>query len=423
MIQKRQIGIFLLIAFVGFCTTYIQAKGERDFINPLGGKTNVLHRLRIFFWQQKITPCLRIQGDSQKFDCINDLLRVLSQRYGARIALDVIEPLTEPNQFIMANSHNLSHTIGDFAVFVGRDRDAGVDSEERIIQNLGRALVECDGWGSFGCYHGVVEAGLARIDPSDRARVVRKACLENPLVTSEQYYINQCMHWFGHGMAIFTDQSLLTTLDMCESASSDFDSDEVQLCLSGVFHAGTLPGISDDTLLANIARVYNPADAYYPCHDVQERFKGHCFSHVPGRSNSADVGVMLTNCNHIPEPDVNKRTRYIKLCYDSVGNGLLDSTKNDPEAIVRLCQQYAIPELLGYCFTGPARYATLRNPLLTNTISFAICKAAPLSAKNVCYAAIGFGNFENYKSEDVLSRYCDKVESGYKEDCMSKKYE
>src|SRR5688572_9430342 len=100
MIQKRQIGIFLLVAFVGFCATYIQVKSERAFINPLGGKTNAVHRLRVFLWQQKITPCLKIEGDSQKFDCINDVLRVLSQRYGARTALDVIEPMTEPNQFI-----------------------------------------------------------------------------------------------------------------------------------------------------------------------------------------------------------------------------------------------------------------------------------------------------------------------------------
>jgi hypothetical protein len=343
------------------------------------------------------------------------------KKNGARLALHVIEPISQNQPMLLMLGHDLAHTIGDNALYasygVGSGfRDIPLDA---LIQKMGKVIVDCDGWGSFGCYHGVIEVALTRLDPSMRTDVVRKACLENPLVTSKQFYLNQCMHWFGHSMAIFTDQTLEQTLAMCEGVSKDFFSDEVQLCLSGVFHAGASPGTSDETYLGNVRRVYDPHDVYFPCLNVEERFRQHCFSHVVGRSHTGDLSVMMRNCDGIPESDREKKHTYVQGCYESIGNNLLFNADFKAEGVAQECDTFGALEYAGYCYGGAARYSVLRDPLMNNLLPFSICRLAPNQAKHTCYSLVGFANFENYKSADKLVEYCANSEDVYKKSCSS----
>jgi hypothetical protein len=227
------------------------------------------------------------------------------------------------------------------------------------------------------------------------------------------------MHWFGHSMAIFTDQTLEQTLAMCEGVSKDFFSDEVQLCLSGVFHAGALPGTSDQTYLDNVSRVYRQDDVYFPCLDVEERFRQHCFSHVVGRSHTSDLSVMMRNCDGIPETDAAKKVIYVQGCYESIGNNLLFNADFKADGVARECDEYGAKEYAGYCYGGAARYSVLRDPLMNNLLPFDICKKAPISAKPTCYGLVGFANYENYKSAEKLFEYCTNAEPEYRDKCAS----
>ncbi|MEK7802004.1 MAG: hypothetical protein AAB276_06075, partial [Pseudomonadota bacterium] len=352
------------------------------------------HAVLVRWYMRAIEACVSADTSKKLFSCINERLRYVSKAYGARFALDVIEPVSQKYPIIQGWGHDLSHTIGDNALYAGTGLQSGrfILDEDVLISQIGKTIVDCDGWGSFGCYHGVIEVGMVHIAPADRARIVRKACLENPLVTAKLYYVNQCMHWFGHGMAIFTDQTLEQTLAMCEGVSPYFDDDPVQLCLSGVFHAGAMPGTTDQTMLENVKRLFDPDDVYYPCGKVEERFRGHCYSHIPGRSKTGDVSVMMRNCNAIPEVDLNKKDRYVRGCYESIGNNLLINASYKAQGVSDLCLKSALPAYYGYCFGGAARYAGLRDPLINNSIPFEICELAPQQAKNTCYALIGFAN-------------------------------
>lgn len=397
--------------------------------NPLSSDNSPAYRRQIEKYQNQAKKCLN-DNHTESEQCVNKYLRDLSATKGARIALDVIQPLAEEHPFLLSYSHDLSHTIGDFAVkyFESTDPEGQIvkstegftDEEIKLIDSLGKALVDCDGWGAFGCYHGVIEVGLGKLPAKDRTRVVQKACMENPAIQSKQYFINQCLHWFGHGMAIFTDQPLSETLRVCDSLSKDFGSDEVQLCLSGTFHAGSVPGTSDVDYLSNVLRVYNKDDVYFPCLEVPEKFKGQCFSHIPGRTGSQDTKVVFSNCENLPEADPKKKRNYIHRCYDSGANLLLVNANHDAKVVVESCQRDSKPEYRKYCYAGAVRYSILRDPLLTNPVPFEICRLAEVENKSSCYIALGAANNENYFDAQILIEFCKKGEPEYFEDCLKK---
>jgi hypothetical protein len=163
--------------------------------------------------------------------------------------------------------------------------------------------------------------------------------------------------------------------------------------------------------------VYDPDDVYFPCLDVEEKYRGHCYSHTVGRAHTGDLGVMMRACNNIPEPDLVKKRDYVQRCYESIGNNLLINGDFKADRVAKYCDDLAGSEYLGFCYGGAARYSGLRDPLTNNMLPFEICKAAPESAKKTCYALVGFANFENYKDKSILDAYCAHAEVGYSDAC------
>ena len=364
--------------------------------------------------------CLEFENNKE-LQCLNGVLQRISELEGIKIALAIIEPIVAQNSYMLNWTHPLAHTIGDYGFKYYKNQ--GVSFEGSI----GRALVNCNGFGAFGCYHGVIEVGLSYLPIEDRTQVIRKSCIEDPLIKEEQYFVNQCLHWFGHGMAIFTDQNIHETLSVCEGLNPIFMSDEVQLCLSGVFHAGASPGDVDDSLLNHISNVFDPDDPYYPCQGIAEKFKGHCYSHVPGRVGSSDSNVTFGACHGIPEPDPVKKRDYIRRCYDSAANLLMTMAVNAGkdhdsriQKIVSDCRAYTDPEFRRYCYGGAVRYWVLFEPNIENTKPFDVCKSVEEEAKPICYGSIGFGNNENYYSREKLEQYCSNAEEEYVQYCLNK---
>lgn len=365
--------------------------------------------------------CLLLPYERQQ-QCLDDVVRQVAKSKGIRAALDVVEPLSKERPYMLVWSHPFAHSIGGTGLSYYAKKGIGFEAQ------IGQALVSCDGYGAFGCYHGVIETGLSLLAPEDRPGVIRKACMENPLIQQSQYFINQCLHWFGHGLAIFSSYTLAQTLESCASLSENFLSDDVQLCLSGVFHAGTVPGESDDEFLHNVSRVLNKDDPYYPCLEIEEKFRGHCYSHAAGRTLSDDLALNFHTCDNIPEKDVAKKSDYVKRCYDSAANTLLARALENPgisrekriEKIIQDCKEYTKEAYRRFCYGGAARYWVLRDPLLTNSDPFEFCRNVEEDAKRACYGSIGFGNNENYYSQKILEEYCKQSELEYFNACTSK---
>lgn len=402
------LGVTAILLFLNHPKTKSQTSQATTALTP---PTHTLDIEKVLKDNPKIVDCVKEETIHQE-ECVNDYLKKIAQEKGNRPALDIIEALVQKYTQLLVWSHPFAHTIGQYSVkYYDQFKDLQISSK------IGRALVECDGFGSFGCYHGVIEVSLGKIPIEERAVIVRKACVEDPLITQKPYYQQQCAHWFGHAVAIFSNETLMQALSMCEGLDPNWGHGVVQLCLSGVFHAGLAPGELSEDETVNIDNVFKEGDPYYPCLDIPERFRGHCYSHAYGRARSADIGVQLKTCDNIPETDPKKKKIYAGGCYDSVGNNVIEMSNFDPQKAVNTCKQYASPNLRMYCYGGASRYWVLRNPLLENTKPLELCSKAEEENKPHCYGRAGFGNYENFASQEILNQFCNNAESEYQEYC------
>lgn len=223
-------------------------------------------------------------------------------------------------------------------------------------------------------------------------------------------------------MAIFTDQTLAQSLAVCEGLDSNFDSENVQLCISGIFHSATFPRDFTGDYGQNLSRVYKADDVYYPCKDLPERFRRQCYNDVPGRSHTRELSVIFANCLAIPENDPTKKTEYIRGCYDAASNYLSTQVDLTAEAVVKACRTYADPEFLGYCYAGALRYWFLRSPVVTNTEPARICTLSEREHKPLCYTALGAVIHESYYKDDILKDFCTTLaDPVYYNECVTLK--
>jgi len=426
--MKRVVVFSVISLFIGIGLTSAGfLSWESDFVSGLRSPrvsaayeileppTQALDVEQILKEHPKVVQCIGIEGARQE-ECVNDYLKKTSMENGPRMALDVIESLSQKYPILSTWAHPFAHTIGDYAVKYYENLGLSLEAQ------IGRGIVSCDGYGSFGCYHGIIEVATSKISPSERPAILRKACFDDPAIASQPYFVQQCAHWFGHSMTIFTDTPLIDVLQMCQDVDPDWGHGGVQLCLSGVFHSGLAPGDADDDEIVqrNIKKVFKEGDPYYPCLDIPERFRGHCYSHAYGRAMVWDLSIQLQTCNNIPESDPVKKRTYVAGCYDSVGNNVIEMMDFDPQQVVEACKAHASPEYRGYCYGGAARYWVLRNPLLENTKPLEMCSMVEEEAKPFCYARAGFGNYENFASREILDQFCVNVEPAYQKFCMKR---
>lgn len=342
--------------------------------------------------------------------CMYDFLDEISAKYGARVGLDVAVRLAELDPRVNHSAHDLAHIVGNGSLkFDYQVSEQEYSGTNLVIQRMGRALADCHSWGVMGCMHGVIEAGFLNIPDDQRTSAVMTACLDNPSIQGNQVFVNHCLHWLGHGIVIYTSDTLEQILATCESLDPDFRSNEVQLCLSGVFHAGSDLGNFEELYKDNIYKVFSETDPLYPCMDIPERFRESCFGAMPGRLEGKLQAISET-CPLISDSNASAEARYKASCYSTMGNVVLDHELRLPAGVVALCDTYADPEYVQHCYAGAARYWFLRMPELENRLPIELCEQVGEQHKKVCYRALGFVVWETAYNEAHVEQYCGSID-------------
>jgi hypothetical protein len=173
--MKGRFWTVISVFCLGILTALILNAPVANAHNPLSTSTTLRDRILIWYYVKPIEDCLKLEGQLKVFGCVNQILKNVSKNHGARLALSIIEPVSQDKPILLMLGHDLAHTIGDNALYASYGtvkgfRDIPLDA---LIQKMGKVIVDCDGWGSFGCYHGVIEVALTRLDPSMRTQVVR----------------------------------------------------------------------------------------------------------------------------------------------------------------------------------------------------------------------------------------------------------
>jgi hypothetical protein len=348
-------------------------------------------------------------GQQNWVPCLYNFLDEISAKYGARVGLDVAVRLAEIDPRLNHNSHDLAHIVGNgalkFDYQVSEEDFTGINL---VIQRMGRALADCHSWGVMGCMHGVIEAGFLDIPDNQRTNAVMAACLDNPSIQGNQVFVNHCLHWLGHGIVIYTSDTLEQILATCESLDPNFQSNEVQLCLSGVFHAGSDLGNFEELYKDNIYKVFSESDPLYPCMEIPERFRQACFGAMPGRLEG-QLQAISDTCALISDRDASAEARYKEACYTTMGNVVLNHELKSPAGVAALCDQYSDSEYVQFCYAGAARYWFLRMPEFENRLPIELCTEVAVQHKNVCYRALGFVVWETAYNKDHVDVYCESI--------------
>lgn len=146
--KRTIVGIFIL----GFILSILyHAAIIPNTNNPLSPKLSLRDVLLVKYYSYKSEKCLTKKDGRELFKCVNLIMREVSGRYGARIALDIIEPVSQKHPTLQGWGHDLSHTIGDNALYAGTGLHSGraIKDEAVLIAQIGKTIVDCDGWGSL----------------------------------------------------------------------------------------------------------------------------------------------------------------------------------------------------------------------------------------------------------------------------------
>jgi hypothetical protein len=268
------------------------------------------------------------------FACYAQRYTELARHEGAEAALEELARQRKRRGFVRSACHQLTHRIGRVA-----GRSEGIDAVSR-----GDPLC------SAGYYHGISEAIMERIGPSDIRTRADTVC--GKLRSRERYSVDHynCAHGMGHGFMGLFASDVSDSLAGCDGLESRW---EAQYCFSGVF-------MENLSALGNRSRPpdVRPDEPLYPCTSVARRYKAKCYDHQTTYAvyiTDSDFGAVFRLCARTEED-------FRAACYEGLGgNAAIQGSKlirgqaAKTETLRRLCGLGADGRARKHCVIGAVR--------------------------------------------------------------------
>lgn len=300
------------------------------------------------------------------------------RKSGLAAALDTLRALTERDSLVQANSHQVAHALGRYAVVRSGYRPD--------------AFARCRPDFLSGCYHGVLEAYLERapLDSASLAAMCRR--LPGPDAPPLAYL--ECAHGLGHGLSVRRGRDLPRALADCAHLPDDLARGE---CRDGVFMENVVHGVSAVTVHAggegghhhdsaggaaadSAGRRWVKADdPSFPCDSVDAGLQPHCWHYqhnVVRMVRRTDLAGSLRACVEVTSAAGRQ------ACARGVGKNV---GAEAPLRAAEICG--AVPALTGRCIRGAAEYFVDLD--WTTPPAHAFCTGLPDALKGDCYALIG----------------------------------
>ena len=241
------------------------------------------------YWQQRI----RQEGPDQAYDA-----HVRAVREGD-----------------IQSSHTLAHVFGS-ALY----KEIGVD-----------AVAVCDDTFAYGCLHEVFER-VVDDHGTDGLRSSVERCGE------DEVRWHPCHHALGHGLVAYFGYDVTAVRDALDICHDGFDEDPINGCVGGVFMEFNLYTTEGPQIEP---RPVDEAGWYFPCTEVDDTYRRACYFWLPQwwreilRVEIADseelFRVMGEKCRAAPDQ------RYVRECFERVGQHATYQSKYDPPLAKRLC--------------------------------------------------------------------------------------
>ncbi|MBI5817096.1 MAG: hypothetical protein HZB09_01585 [Candidatus Yonathbacteria bacterium] len=265
----------------------------------------------------------------ENFSCYETYYKDLVGKYGVRSAFDDLKARYTASNFIKAQCHQLSHTIGH----------ATAD----LYRAPSEAFSHGDSFCWSGYYHGVMETIVEKIGKEAIPTALDTICNDIPNKRGYSFDYYNCVHGLGHGITTLLSGELFDSLAMCDQLSGEW---EKSTCSGGVF----MENIMSETR-TGVSKYLKNDDLLYPCNAVSDAHKPQCFlmqsSHMLAVTDY-DWKRVFTVCASAP-------AQYRNLCYQSIGRDASGSTVSDIEKTKNICNLATTKEQKEGCIAGAAR--------------------------------------------------------------------
>ena len=294
-----------------------------------------------------------------KSNCYRDYFAEVMRTEGADVAVAEIAALSETDDYVARDCHQVVHDLGnDAAEYYG---DVGI-----ALTYEGSAC-----WSGY--YHGVVEYAISQFGGTELFDEMPNICTT---AAEEQYSFTHynCVHGLGHGVMLNTDGDLFGSIPYCETL---LDNWELSSCVGGAIMENVVSGQQ------GIATDVRSDDLIYPCNVIADDYVDECFA--------MQTSWMLFQLGYADENFAEAfaicdtvRDDMVDNCYRSMGRDISGSSLLEVSRIVRLCSLGA-PEYQEECYVGASLNAVYNDH--GTEMATALCEAIPVRMQDACYAA------------------------------------
>ncbi|MCE2531331.1 MAG: copper resistance protein CopC/CopD [Acidimicrobiia bacterium] len=294
-----------------------------------------------------------------KPNCYRDYFAEVMRNEGADVAVAEIDALSESDEYIARDCHQVVHDLGnDAAEYYG---------------DVGIALTYEGSPCWSGYYHGVVEYAISQFSGTELFDEMPNICTT---AAQEEYSFTHynCVHGLGHGVMLNLDGDLFGSIPYCETLPDRW---ELSSCVGGAIMENVVSaqqGIQTDL---------RTDDLIYPCNVIGDDYVDECFA--------MQTSWMLYNLGYEDENFAEAfaicdsvQGDMVDNCYRSMGRDISGSSLLKVSRVVRLCS-LGDPAYQEECFVGASLNAVYNDH--GTEMATALCEAIPARMQDACYAA------------------------------------
>lgn len=277
-------------------------------------------------------------GDSQAFT-------KLTGEIGPQKAYELIK-LKYPGNDTAA--HDFAHIIGIVA------------HDQKGIENL----KICDTAYNYGCYHGFIEAFIAKNTLAGVSEI------ENGCIALGTVHAPSCLHGIGHGVMVDASYNLDTALQNC---SRLLQTSQIY-CWDGVF----MERIVSSMLAQKDKFVMTEHSLREPCDSVATIYKEQCWRNQV----AAWLPFFGGNTQEVGNECALTELEYQKTCFESLGLLVTITAGENREALVSSCQVLPQNQISDDCLVGAMKELLFEGKKAD--IAASLCNAVSQSGRDYC---------------------------------------
>ena len=316
----------------------------------------------VFSWRQLYSPRATINQPDSNFKAIItkedfEAFSIFTNKFGPAQTYQFLKQEFTHNE---TKAHDFAHVIG----IVAHDQE-GIEG-----------LKICDTAYNYGCYHGFIEAFIAK-NGIGKVTVIEEGCTRLGTV-----HAPSCLHGIGHGVMVADSYNLEGALNHCSLLKN---SSQIY-CWDGVF----MERIVASMQTAKDKPILSEQTLREPCETIAKVFKNQCWRN----QIAAWMQFFAGNTRKVGEQCSLLEADYRPTCLESLGLMSTITVGENPDRLISSCRVATANQLSDDCLIGAMKELLFegKNP----NLAYSLCQYVSAENQGKCLATYN-DHFNQYQ--------------------------